>query len=270
MTTFGVEMEIKGHLNTVRAAMRDTGLPFESESYNHSTRPHWKIVSDASVRGGWEIVSPILEGPDGLAQVTKVCRALTARGIKVDRECGLHVHVGVGQISKVAFGRIAKNFVFFEPFFDSVVSASRRMNQYAKSNWKSYDRGDTTADHQAAYNDIWDRVEAAHDHRSIAQAISGGTNDRFRKLNLTAFWRHQTVEFRQHQGTTDAVKVCEWVKLCVAFVERSIAGNPRKITKPYTVAALTAQVFRMTKSAPEAVAFFKGRADHFRASIAAV
>ena len=47
------------------------------EGYNHTTRPYWKIVTDASVsHEGLEIVSPVLKGQDGLNQLEKVLKAL--------------------------------------------------------------------------------------------------------------------------------------------------------------------------------------------------
>ena len=64
---FGIEIETAG-ITKERAAkvLRLVGLQVAIEGYNHTTRNHWKIVSDASVQGGFEVVSPVLHGEDGL------------------------------------------------------------------------------------------------------------------------------------------------------------------------------------------------------------
>ena len=41
---------------------------------------------------------------------------------------------------------------------------------------------------------------------------------------MAAFWRHQTVKFRQHQGTVNADKATCWVKLCLRMVAGAVAG----------------------------------------------
>ncbi len=44
---------------------------------NHDLRPHWKLVTDSSLNGNdtFELVSPILEGEDGLEKLERVCCA---------------------------------------------------------------------------------------------------------------------------------------------------------------------------------------------------
>lgn len=50
--------------------------------------------------------------------------------------------------------------------------------------------------------------------------------DRYRAVNLHAFPRHGTVEFRQHHGSLSGDKVTAWVTFVLEFVERS-----RKVAK---------------------------------------
>ena len=102
--TFGIEIEFFGvHVYKVVEALRVNGVNFQHESYNHSTRSYWKLITDCSVtnrgtglsRGGHELVSPILVGREGLEEVRKVMDVLDSIGAKVDKSCGLHVHHGV-------------------------------------------------------------------------------------------------------------------------------------------------------------------------------
>jgi hypothetical protein len=48
---------------------------------------------------------------------------------------------------------------------------------------------------------------------------------RYLKLNLAAYRRHGTVEFRQHAGTTNATKIWHWVVLTQAMVEKAAGGR---------------------------------------------
>ena len=48
---------------------------------------------------------------------------------------------------------------------------------------------------------------------------------RYHKLNLTAFRKHKTVEFRQHSGTLDTEKARQWIALCLRMVEAATLGR---------------------------------------------
>jgi hypothetical protein len=72
--TYGIEVEFF-NITPVKAvqALTAVGILTAYEGYNHHTRPHWKVTTDASVtkRGtgvgaGLELVSPILQGESGL------------------------------------------------------------------------------------------------------------------------------------------------------------------------------------------------------------
>lgn len=80
----------------------------------------WTVERDGSVRStvdgmsGVEVVSPILEGEDGLIQVVAMCDYLTEIGATVNSLCGLHVHVGAKRLNVEAY---AKAFVVYEKAF---------------------------------------------------------------------------------------------------------------------------------------------------------
>jgi hypothetical protein len=44
---------------------------------------------------------------------------------------------------------------------------------------------------------------------------------RFRKVNLIAPSRHGTIEFRQHQGTTDPIKIDRWIRFILALSQKA-------------------------------------------------
>ena len=46
-------------------------------------------------------------------------------------------------------------------------------------------------------------------------------NSRYYKINSHAYIRHQTIEFRQHSGTTDYEKISNWIAFLAALVKYS-------------------------------------------------
>lgn len=200
---FGVELEGKGlHPQQAAEVLNANGVPCRYLGYTHAVTPTWKTVTDASVRGGFELVSPILSGKAGLEELAKVCRVLTAAGARVDRSCGFHVHHDVrgkafarsSRRKREAFmRRLAAIYARFEPALDALVAPSRRAdaNRYCRS--MAYVNGSGAPD----------------------------TADRYRKVNFVAFVRHGTVEFRHHQGTFDPEKAVWWVKLTHKLLSRA-------------------------------------------------
>lgn len=202
---FGIEIEAHGATRSkVLMAIRAAGISIEDESYNHTTRGWWKIVSDSSISGenGFEIVSPILEGEAGLEQLRKVCEALTSVRAKINKSCGTHVHfdaagMGIGEVKNLML-----NYAAYENHIDSFLPNSRRgnNNEYCKSL-----RNDRA------------KIETANSISGLATAI--GT--RYRKINLQSFIRHGSIEFRQHSGTTEFEKIKNWVLFLHNLVDYS-------------------------------------------------
>lgn len=213
--TFGVELEFifQGDPRGLAAAITEAGVAASFMGYTHQITSTWKIVTDASVRGGYEIVSPVLTFAD-MEQVRTVCDAITAAGATVDVQCGMHVHVGAREfLTEKQVRNVMKWFVKYEPAMDTLVPASRRNSRWANG------FSDGTS---GRINDGIRAVDAAADLRAAVARIN--RNGRYVKLNLEPFWRYGTVEFRQHSGTTDAAKVENWITLCMAFVANGAYG----------------------------------------------
>lgn len=217
--TFGIEIEAYlpegGSASTAAAAISERGVPCQAENYNHETRRHWKIVTDGSLGDyarGIEVVSPILSGEAGFEAIHKVMSAMEDAGCTVSRKCGLHVHVGVGDASLGFWKSLIKHYSFFEPTIDALMPASRRgsENMYARS---------MTSVSFAA-------IDRATSFQGLLGLLSRhGHEQRYYKVNLTAYHRYQTVEFRQHSGTLNATKACNWISLCLRMVDAAKTGK---------------------------------------------
>lgn len=214
--TFGVEIECCNvHPDTIGTIANRKGLDFRNETYNHTDhRSHYKLVPDSSIRGNdpIECVSPILKnGKPGFDSLKACCDTLNEAGARVNRSTGLHVHVG-GQITEQQYCNVFVNYYYLEAIIDTFMSQSRRNgNCYCKTLHGNIDEG---------------HLNAARSYRQIESAFHC---DRYYKVNATAWRRHHTIEFRQHQGTTDYEKISNWARFCIKLVHWS-ADN--RLTAP--------------------------------------
>lgn len=216
MIGFGTELECYMPAGATMAQVcaavsQRIGKPCHPQSYNHHNIPNWKAVTDGSLGDtrGIELVSPVLHGPEGIAELQKVCNALTDFGCTVSRKCGFHVHVGVEGAPLGFFKNVARLYAMFEPVIDRMMPASRRGsdNQYCRT---------MTSCSLTA-------IEAANTRQSVTSLAN--PHGRYHKLNLVAFDRHRTVEFRQHSGTIDPTKTAMWVELCILMVRAAMQGT---------------------------------------------
>lgn len=203
--TFGVEIEC---YNVIRQQLIETatasGLQVRSEGYNHTDNSHYyKIVSDSSLQGNDtnEVVSPILKGKKGLFSLEILCSSLNLIEAKVNRSCGLHVHVGAEKMSDEHYCRLVRNYQRIEKVIDSFMPISRRADN---SRWCHTLEGIDFSE-----------CETKSD---ILRAMN---YDRYYKVNAVAYSRHKTIEFRQHSGTTDYEKISNWVLFLAKLVEYS-------------------------------------------------
>jgi hypothetical protein len=209
------------------AGLAAVGIECKVEPYNHESvtrdgRPKtwWKLVTDVSVEGrcpvtgrltyGIELVSPILRGAEGVAQVEKVSFVVTALHARVTKACGVHVHHGAikgeNPLSVTELKVLARLVTRFKTIFDGLLPASRRNNYFCR-HFNAYDLS---------------QIDRAQTWQQLAQL------DRYRALNFAALAKHGTVEFRQHSGTFEALKLVSWILLTQGLVEKAKAGRGRK------------------------------------------
>ena len=207
--TFGVEIECYNvEREEIAQRLREAGVPCYVEGYNHRDyRDHFKVVTDASLSGvnTAEVVSPILKGKKGMQTLEKVCKVLNDINAKVNKSCGLHVHFGLDKIDFTTYRNIFINYAKLESVIDSFMPQSRRNNTYCKT-FRAYG------------NNIYEMLQYANSKDDVANIFSG---DRYFKVNPVAYRRHNTIEFRQHSGTTDFEKMSNWIEFLKALIEFS-------------------------------------------------
>lgn len=165
----------------------------------------WRVIPDGSVSNGCEVVSPILSGDAGLEQLRMVVRALKAAGATVDASCGFHVHVDARDLSAPEVINAVSRYARYEAQIDSFMAPRRRGNQ---SQWCR------------TMSSVATNMAAQGDGANLTTVINmaGG---RYFKLNVHAYLRHGTLEFRQHAGTLNIQKMVHWIVFAVQFIEDS-------------------------------------------------
>lgn len=213
---FGIEIECRrpqawNHVSRdsvqerVAQALRDAGLRASSESYNHTTRSHWKVIYDAS--SDIEVVSPPLSGEAGLRDVKTVMRTLRTLGFRVSASEGMHVHVDMDTMTGDDIATLVETYHARQAAFDSIVARNRRTTR----------------------GNVFCRGLADREVADIAASFRAGRRapqytDRYRTVNVRSFAQYGTVEFRQHQGSLNGSKAVAWVRLVVALREAVRTG----------------------------------------------
>ena len=226
--TFGIEIETIGNApHDLARKLHAAGIAnVEAESYNHrdNDQGQWKIVTDSSLRSstGAEVVSPILTGEAGIAEIIRMADAIKAVGSTVSSACGLHVHFGAKSVPLKIRKRFLKLFVRWEQVLDALINADRRG---ARSQWaapvlqyRSFE----------AINERLNGITNAATHNDLAYLMGG----RYQKVNVSAAYQaHGTYEVRMHHGTVDSKEIVEWVTILSELWRWALAGlsSPRNL-----------------------------------------
>lgn len=200
---FGVEIEAC-NCTRERLARELTaaGINVQVEGYNHTDHTdHWKLVTDGSLSGNntFELVSPILHGEQGLEELEKVCWVLDLCNAKVNDTCGLHVHMDAAEFDLTTWKNLILTYKRLEGVIDNFMPHSRRNNHYCKA--------------------LTAITENSIKHaRNIGELRAAFFHNRYHKVNLEAYARHRTVEFRQHGGSTNFTKMSAWVHFLAKMI----------------------------------------------------
>lgn len=211
--TYGVEIEFFGvKPDVVVEALENAGINASYRGYTHTTTSYWKIVTDSSVTNkgtgtyaGLELVSPVLKGEEGLKQLQICCRVLDELGAKVDKSCGLHVHLDARDLTLQHWKNTVVFYHNYQRSIDKMLPKSRRsgQNQYCQP-FMERDLKDISA------------LKTLSQLRDYAEYTS-----RYKVINVTSFLRHGTIEFREHSGTIDFEKIYNWLQFCMVVIEKA-------------------------------------------------
>jgi len=221
---FGIEIEAY-NCTRERLARELTaaGINVQVEGYNHTDHTdHWKLVTDSSLSGNntFELVSPILHGEQGLEELEKVCWVLDLCNAKVNDTCGLHVHMDAAEFNLTTWKNLILTYKRLEGIIDNFMPRSRRNNRYCKT--------------LTTISEV--KINRASNISDLRAAFS---HNRYHKVNLEAYARHRTVEFRQHGGSTNFTKMSAWIHFLAKMITFAKQGQVNTGTTLQNIPFLT-------------------------------
>ncbi len=212
---FGIELE-GTHIARERLGqeLNRAGILSETEHYNHGLRNLFKITTDATIRGPhpFELVSPKLFGAEGFKTLSKVCEIVKQLGGQVNRSCGLHVHIDAWNFDIADVRRLIRVIWRIEqPVLHFLIPQSRRNGQYSR----------------AVTEELVRKINRMRSIESLARIQS-----RYFSINLAAWFRHRTFEFRNHSGTFSEMKVISWIVFILMLMDAVKRGMDASDVKP--------------------------------------
>jgi hypothetical protein len=232
----GVELEFwlpEANKDTLKSALRMAGVPLRVCDWGtaryDSAAPVWTLKPDGSLNSnrpagcvGMEVTSCPMAAADLFRDLERVIACLDQAGAFVNKRCGFHVHHEGTKYTAKRLQNLLNFVVKSESAMDKLVAPSRREN---RCQWCESNKGLLDVSRYVR------QLSTPHPKLKGTRAceILRSNDIRYRKLNIKCFKgdEHGTIEFRQHQGTTNFGKVVFWVAFTQAIVERCMTSVPQ-------------------------------------------
>jgi hypothetical protein len=167
----------------------------------------WTASRDSSLHArypnvGCEIVSPVLKGVEGIKDLIKVIGILKSKGHKINKTCGVHVHVGFEKKSAAELAKLI------------TIASYLERGLYAITGTKARERCD-----------YCNGVKEHKNPKEYDRYANVSGSARYKLLNITNLkqdHRPDTVEFRCFSGSLEAKKIVGWVQVCLGIVEKAL------------------------------------------------
>lgn len=200
--TCGIEIECFAQRGRIIEAARERQIDVFSEEYNHHDREHgFKLVSDGSLRGAddpVECVTNVLHYNESADIMTRFCDALGSINTIVNKTCGLHIHVACEGLTAQQYCNTFVNYMYLSDLIESALPLSRRGCDWAQR----LNRHKSNVLNATNPSEMYDALD----------------HNRYWQVNPNAYFRHHTIEFRQHSATTEAEKINNWCAFCTKLV----------------------------------------------------
>jgi len=200
----------------------------------------WAFVLDETIKGagGSELVSPILSGLKGIAQVYDALLLLKEfPEIQVNETCGFHVHHGVDpeRFGESQLFQLLRIVSIFEGYIYRLLPEERRQAEACRPlEIDLYDwyRNDTRRRHPVVQN-VWYSPENLNDPEVPRNRKIHPT--RYHGLNLHSYWYRQTIEFRYFPSLLDEPEeLMQWIIFTQFLIEWSEGRRPQLEYLPKT------------------------------------
>jgi len=200
----------------------------------------WVLKRDGSVAGGGELVSPHLDwdNPEDHAQIEKAMAALIAAGANTDKAAGIHVHVECRNFTPKQVAAVMRFTYKFEDAIYRIASSgwdAHRGLSYCNPMALAYDRYGSHDGRETRFANTLMKIRNADQLRTFY-----GRMDRYAAVNVHAWYRHGTMEFRVFNSTLNAKRALAYAALCVTIVDDARKGYSRSTAKHYPLGHMAA------------------------------
>lgn len=190
----------------------------------------WKVVKDASIKAyrdleQCELVTPILSIMDECT-LLQVIRELYDGGARVNKSCGIHIHVDAAAFTPQAIINLVALIESNEKLIYKALGISKERLRYCKRINEDLvqmikdQKPKTVADIQK----LWYK-------ESPYELVEGKYHStRYHGLNLHSIYYNGTIEFRIFNGSLDSDEVMAYLHFALALCEKAI-GNKKAIIK---------------------------------------
>ena len=203
--TFGVELE------TCR-----------SSSVYPNDMINWKAVYDGST-SGLEYVSGVLQGNKGLKTIQAMCTHLNDYDARVDKTCGVHIHIGDAIFNRRFSIMVLKLCLAIEDDIYKMLPQSRQINSYCKRLPKEQIERMNFHNYKDTLGKIIQNCIISRQYNKKKNHPGGHYNsERYYWVNITNYSTTtgtNTIEFRPHSGSLDYRKIYNWLLVCMSIVK---------------------------------------------------
>lgn len=171
--------------------------------------PKWNITNDCSLYSekfqgeGLEVVSPILSGVKGQAEIGRMLTLLNKIKCSVNDTSGLHIHVSSSGMTNMEIFSVILRYQIFLNKIEKFFSHHRR--------------GDGEYAHSQSVQAL-EEMFCAVKELPMSKDIDLYT-DKYSHVGIHDCYT--TLEFRQHEGCIDKKKVLTWAAFCINFVDQT-------------------------------------------------
>ena len=254
--TFGVEIETFGLKYSISAGDRNIiphykitsraangqllpqvfagrGITLNGFSPEEPPYEAWSFVLDDTIKGagGSELVSPILSGPKGLAQVYQALRLLQEfPEIQVNETCGFHVHHGVDpeKFGNRELFQLLRLVAIFEDYIYQLLPEDRRQTETCRPleiDLYAWFKRDGSERKTPVVKNLWYSPENRDDPQAPRHRKMHPT--RYHGLNLHSYWYRNTIEFRYYPSVLHhPEELMQWIIFTQFLVEWSGGRRP--------------------------------------------
>lgn len=220
----GVEMEIMASNPTHALAINEVFARWGAA-----------VVGDGSLPNtGYEINTAPARAEKFNEEIVEICRTLRLAGGRVNKQCGLHVHVDTRDLDPLALKRVIMTYLAVEDDVYRILAPSRFVGGWCR---KAKDNGFNLIPELAT------ECDAVTFSRALETKLYGnpantahykmgkGNSFRYTGLNIHSHYHRGTLEFRHHHGSINAVKIIAWGRICEAIIEFGKRNAEKDIRK---------------------------------------